>query len=162
MENPGISIEIVYELQMRGTFSELVLPKPVPRTEPLSRYAEKKSSPSPRPYSGLIIDARGTGARPALAPRILNEQGDEAYSVAYVEDRKEADIGIIAYVTTLEQANSHPRVGKTLMMLKALRATGSNSTDIVLADVDIETLHLIPEYFNFLKQAKVVAVLDPT
>jgi hypothetical protein len=108
----------------------------------------------------LVVDARGTGAHAALAPRILNEQGDEAYSVAYIEQRSMAEQGIVIYVPDLPSAQANPRVTSTPLFVKALRASGNNRTDLVISDADVQTIHGVPEHFKFLKQAKVLVVLD--
>ena len=114
----------------------------------------------PKSYSGLVIDAQGTGAHAALAPRILNEQGDEAYSVAYVEQRAVAEQGIAIYVSDSPSAYANPRVTNTPLVVKALRSSGNNHTDLVISDADAQTIHGVPNHFKFLKQAKVLVILD--
>ena len=158
-EMPDGSFETTVEMKLTGDFSGVVLPKPSPRADPLSQY-NKPGLSVPRSYSGLVVDARGTGAQTALAPRILNEQGDEAYSVAYVEQRSVAEQGIAIYVADLPSAQANPRVTNTPLLVKALRATGNNRTDLVVSDADVQTIHGIPEHFKFLKQAKVLVILD--
>jgi hypothetical protein len=138
--------------------SHVVLPKPSPRTDPLPQY--NRPVAVPKSYTGLVIDARGTGARTALAPRILNKQGDEAYSVAYVEQRSVAEQGIAIYVQDLPSAQANPRVTSTPLLVKALSASGNNHTDLIISDADVQTIHGVPEHFKFLKQAKVLIVLD--
>lgn len=161
-EMPDGSFETIVEMKLTGDFSGVVLPKPTPRTEPLPPYKKPivDGHAISKSYSGLVVDARGTGAQTALAPRILNEQGEEAYSVAYVEQRSVAEQGIAIYVADLPSAQANPRVTSTPLLVKALRATGNNRTDLVVSDADVQTIHGIPEHFKFLKQAKVLVVLD--
>jgi hypothetical protein len=160
-EMPDGSFETTVEMKLTGDFSGVVLPKPSPRAEPLSQY-KKPLAPASKSYTytGLVVDARGTGAQTALAPRILNEQGDEAYSVAYVEQRGVAEQGIAIYVPDLPSAQANPRVTSTPLLVKALRASGNNHTDLVVSDADVQTIHGVPEHFKFLKQAKVLVILD--
>jgi hypothetical protein len=161
-EMPDGSFETTVEMKLTGDFSGVVLPKPSLRTDPLP--PPKKGfvdvPPISTHYTGLVVDARGTGAHAALAPRILNEQGDEAYSVAYVEQRSVAEQGIAIYVADLPSAEANPRVTSTPLLVKALRASGNNRTDLVVSDADVQTIHGVPEHFKFLKQAKVLVVLD--
>lgn len=157
-EMPDGSYETTVEMKLTGDFSGVVLPKPSLRTNPLPQY--KMPIVVSKSYSGLVVDARGTGAQTALAPRILNEQGDEAYSVAYVEQRSVAEQGIAIYVSDLPSAQANPRVTSTPLLVKALRASGNNHTDLVVSDADVQTIHGVPEHFKFLKQAKVLVILD--
>ena len=162
-EMPDGSFETTVEMKLTGDFSGAVLPKPTPRTEPLQKYKNKPDEDGrakPKSYSGLVVNAQGTGAHAALAPRILNEQGDEAYSVAYVEQREVAEQGIAIYVSDLPSAQANPRVTNTPLLVKALRASGNNRTDLVISDADVQTIHGVPEHFKFLKQAKVLVILD--
>jgi hypothetical protein len=170
------SFETTVEMKLTGDFSNLMLPKPTPRPNPLPQYNRKDKQPTvdkhstdgtssgtpigPRSYTGLVVDARGTGASPALAPRILNEDGEEAYSVAYVEQRDVAKQGIAVYVSDPPSAEAHPRVTNTPLMVKALRAEGKQHTDLVIRDADAQTIHGVPEHFAFLKNAKVLIILD--
>lgn len=158
-EMPDGSFETTVEMKLTGDFSGVVLPKPTPRAEPLSQY-KKPMAPASKSYSGLVVDAQGTGAHAALAPRILNEQGDEAYSVAYVEHRDVAEQGIAIYVSDSPSAYANPRVTSTPLVVKALRASGNNHTDLVISDADAQTIHGVPGHFKFLKQAKVLVILD--
>lgn len=161
-ELPDGSYETTVEMKLTGDLSGVVLQKPSPRTDPLPRYhkAVTDGRTASRSYTGLVVDARGTGAQAALAPRILNEQGDEAYSAAYVEQRHVVEQGIAVYVADLPSAQANPRVTDTPLMIKALRATGRNRTDLVVSDADAQTVHGVPEHFKLLKQAKVLVVLD--
>jgi hypothetical protein len=161
-EMPDGSFETTVEMKLTGDFSGVVLPKSSPRTDPLPQYKKPvvDGHPVSKSYSGLVVDARGTGAHTALAPRILNEQGDEAYSVAYVEQRDVAEQGIAIYVPDLPSAQANPRVTSTPLLVKALRASGENHTDLVVSDADAQTIHGVPAHFKFLKQAKVLVILD--
>jgi hypothetical protein len=161
-EMPDGSFETTVEMKLTGDLSGVVLPKPSPRTESLPQYKKPvvDGHAISKSYSGLVVDARGTGAHAALAPRILNEQGDEAYSVAYIEQRSMAEQGIVIYVPDLPSAQANPRVTSTPLLVKALRASGNNRTDLVISDADVQTIHGVPEHFKFLKQAKVLVVLD--
>ncbi len=162
LEMPDGSFETTVEMKLTGDFSGVVLPRPSPRTESLPQYKKPvvDGHTISKSYSGLVVDARGTGAHAALAPRILNEQGDEAYSVAYVEQRGMAEQGIAIYVPDLPSAQANPRVTSTPLLVKALRASGNNRTDLVVSDADVQTIHGVPDHFKFLKQAKVLVILD--
>jgi hypothetical protein len=156
------SFETTVEMKLTGDFSSLLLPRPEPKSNPLPQYKKPAiGSPAiPPSYTGLVVDARGTGARPALAPRLLNEQGEEAYSIAYVEQRRTAEEGIVVYAPDPSSAAANPRVTSTPLLVKALRAQGNQRTDLVISDADAQTIHGVPSHFKFLKNAKVLVILD--
>lgn len=153
---PDGSYETTVEMKLAGEFSKLIIPKVAPKSTPLAQYQNGPVS-APKSYTGLVVDARGLGARPALAPRLLNEQGQEAYSVAYVEPHMTAENGIVLYAPDPAAARSNPRVTNSPLLIKALRADGA---DLYISDADAQTIHAVPEHFKFLKQAKVLVVLE--
>lgn len=158
-ELPDGSYETTVEMKLVGEFSNLVIPKVAPKSAPLTQY-QKGPVSVPKSYTGLVVDARGLGARPALAPRLLNEQEEEAYSVAYVEQPSIAEQGIVLYASDPQSAQSNPRVTNSPLLVKALRVQGAQKTDLIISDADAQTIHGVPEHFKFLKQAKVLIILD--
>ena len=159
-ELPDRTYEVTLEMDLKGNLNKTVAPKPKDQ-KPLKIQGNGKVPTSPKPlkYTGLVVDARGTGAQPALAPKILNEEGQEAYSVAYVEDAK-AENGIVVYVPDLSSAEAHPRVTHQPLVVKAMRATGQSKSDLVISDADAQSIHAVPAHFKFLERAQVLVVLD--
>lgn len=166
-ELPDGSFEMTVEMNLGGNFSQMLLPKTPPITEPLKRL--DKTPPPPQPpkaFTGLVVDARGTGAVPALAPKLLTLQGEEAYGPSYVEtfpsegQRLEDKFRIAWYVTNDQTARTHQKVSSNPLMIKAIRAEGKNRTDLVIEDADAQLIQLVPAHFQFLKQAKVLIILD--
>lgn len=153
---PDGSVETTVEMTLGREFSKLVIPKVDPKTVPLSQYQEKPTSPS-KSYTGLVVNAQGLRAHPALAPRLLNQQGEEVYSIAYVDQQATSKHGIVLYEPDLASAQSNPLVTNTPLTIKALRAEGA---DLYISDADAQTLHGVPRYFKLLKQAKVLVILD--
>ena len=72
------SVEVEYSVPMSG-ISDLMLP---PLTVPVAapgEVASAPSSPNAGGITGIIIDARGLKTRPAMAPRILDQNGNAVY-----------------------------------------------------------------------------------
>ena len=114
-------------------------------------------------FSGLVVDARGIGANPALAPRILTQAGQVVYSMAYVTSEERVGVrgnGSVAYVRDVESAMTHPRVAPSPMFVKAIGTEGTYHTDLVISDQEVQILHGIPEHFQILTRARVVVILD--
>lgn len=87
--------------------------------------------------TGLVIDARGLKVSPALAPRILAEDGKAFYSVDYLSEEARKSKGVASYFKTLDQAKKSMLVGDKPVVVKATRADG---TDLVLTADDIKKL----------------------
>ena len=155
-EMPDGSYETTVELKVGGQFTTSVIPPTPSKETPLPQYQSKPQN-TPTAYTGLVVDARTLGAHPALAPRLLNEQGEEAYSVAYVDRGIVSKGGIISYAPDPASAQSNQRVINNPLVIKAVRAEGA---DLYIRDADAQTLHGVPAHFKFLKQAKVLVILD--
>lgn len=153
-EMPDGSFETTVEMKIGGEFSKTVIPPTPSKDTPIY---PKRPQNIPTSYTGLVVDARTLGAHPALAPRILNEQGEEAYSVAYVDRGNVPKDGILSYAPDPASAQSNQRVTNNPLVIKALRADGA---DLYIRDADAQTLHGVPAHFKFLKQAKVLVILD--
>jgi hypothetical protein len=155
-ELPDGSYETTVEIKLGGELTNTLIPKVPPKTTPLGQYP-KSPVTAQKAYTGLVVDARGLAVRPALTPRLLNEQGEEAYSVAYVDQQTSAQEGIVLYVPDPASAQSNPRVTATPWVVQASRANGA---DLYISNADAQTIHGVPEHFKFLKQAKVLVILD--
>ncbi len=110
--------------------------------------------------SGLIIDARGLGVRPAMAPKILDENGNEIYGSKFVSREYAVDVGMVGYEKDLDRAQKNERVASTPMIVKAIQTSGPNQTDVVIRNADAQKIHNAARNMNFLQQCKVMFVLD--
>lgn len=165
-ELPTGEFETTVQMKMAGQLSESVLPKGTKITSPSPRYQQVPSPAKPKiPYTGLLIDARGTGARAALAPRIVTQE-DEIYGPDRVDKKfisgpSVAEPGRIAwYFTDEAKARAHYKVTANPLIVKALRATGENNTDLVIEETKAEYIEALPEHRAFLNQAKVLILVD--
>lgn len=87
------------------------------------------------PYTGLILDARGSGGKPALAPRILTDNGN---TLVFGWNGKDEAVcpasGLIGYADTLEKAGADPRVGARPLVVTAEKASGRvNPCDFIVS-----------------------------
>ena len=158
---PDGAYETTVEMKLTGSFSDIILPDKKELAAPQKISGSLPARMTLDNYTGLVVDARGTGALPSMKPRILNEDGVEAYSVSYVEAQDLINGGIVVYVADMPAAKRNGRVTAHPLIIKALRAAGEGKkTDIVIRNVDAQTLHVVPEHFEFLEKAKVLVVLD--
>jgi hypothetical protein len=111
-------------------------------------------------YTGLVINARGLGALASISPRVLDEKGGEVYGAGVVSAEGMKQGGIATYVKDPEAGKKHERAGKTPIVVKALKVSAKNKTDIVISNADADKLCDKGTNLSFLKDGKVVIVVD--
>lgn len=167
-ELPTGEIKTTVQMRVAGPLSDKI----VKIEKEISAPVMPPSSPpevsnKKKPYTGLVIDARGTGAQAALAPRILSESGVTIYGPDYpsktiVSGPTAEEPGRVAwYFSDEAQAMKHAKVNANPLVIKALRSAGASQTDLVIEDQMARRVQIPPEHFRFLKEARVLIVLDP-
>ena len=166
----GGAVEVTVAVAATGPFADLVLPRPAAPgspgpggTPPVSGPGPQASPPpmaSPVVYSGLVTDARGLGLKPAMAPKVVSESGQEIYGSAVVDREWAIQQGMVGYSKDLFAAQSSPRVGEKPLVVKGLRASGANGCDVVLSNADAVMLLAATGNLSFLEKAKVMVVVD--
>lgn len=111
-------------------------------------------------YTGLIIDARGTGVRPAMSPKIVDEDGKEVYGSAFVNRDFAIKQGIVGYAKDVNAAKQNERVTANPIVVKGVKTTGSGSSDIVISNADAAGLRDASKNLSFLEQTRVLVVVD--
>ncbi len=156
------SVEVDVEIPLSGILLDALLPQQIGGQTP----AQVQYGVAPQPafanavYSGLIIDARGLGLRPAMAPRIIDEDGNEIYGTGFVSRDYAVQIGVVGYDKDINRAKSNERVKDNPMIVKALSVSGTNKTDIVVSNADAANILAAGKNLNFMEQCKVMFILD--
>lgn len=153
------TIEVTVTVPLDDDLAKALLPSTVVDA-PTAQYAGAPASKS-RNFTGLIIDARGTGAIPALAPKITDENGREIYGSAYVSRQWAIKWGMAGYAKTPEQATAlRDRVGDQPGMIKALKATGASKCDLVISTKDASEVAAASKNMKFLSDCRVIVLVD--
>lgn len=149
-------------------------PEPVKPAPPLTASTAEKKPEPPRQATpsldvpttsfkggkatGLVIDGRGLGLRPALLPRIVDSEGQEIY-VGQVATRTNAvEQGVAGYARDVNAAAGNFRVTDNPAVMKGLRASGSARTDIVVGQADAQILRQLGGQGDFLQYCRVIIV----
>jgi hypothetical protein len=165
----GGTVEVTVAVPATGEFADLVLPRvatlkpPTPVVPPPPSPApmpEAKPAPPPVIYTGLVIDARGLGVKPAMAPKVLSEGGQEVYGFSVVDRNWVVQQGMAGYSKDLTAAQAHERVANRPLTVKAVAAVGVNKTDVVLSNSDAQLLLGFGPHLTFLEKARVMLVVD--
>jgi len=152
------TVEITLAMSLRGGFAQLVLPeeiKPLESVKPVPPVEQSSAV-----YTGLVVDARGLDARPAMSPKILDENGQEIYGSAYVSREYAVQQGMSGYAKNLEAAKSNQRVTDNPITVKGLRTEGAGRSDIVVSNADASVLRSASESLSFMKKCRVMIVVD--
>ncbi len=161
--NPDGSVEVLVGVKLQGDLLNTMIPKqtgggvPVPAAPQAPAQAPAQAGTA---YTGLIVDARGTGVRPAMVPKIRNEEGREVYGSSFVNRQYAVEQGMVGYLKDPVSAQANPRVTDRPLVVKAIKTDGPNKTDLVISNADAQTLHGMKEHLSFLEKARVMVVLD--
>jgi len=181
------SVEVVVEMPITGPISDVLLPtqfggghfmtagqlvcptcgqpwpqdKPVPPGVTLQQIGgATMPTASSGVYTGLIVDCKGLGVRPAMAPKIVDEQGNEIYGSKFVSRQWAVEIGMVGYDKDLNRARQNDRVTNNPLILKAVQASGPNKTDVVISSADATLVHQAAANQNFLDKCKVMFIVN--
>lgn len=168
------TVEVTLAMSLRGGFAQLILPKdiqqvpeiktipPAPPTPAQEPMTPEPMTPMPTPsvYTGLVVDAHGINARPAMSPKILDENGQEVYGSGYVSREYAVQQGMTGYAKDLATAQANPRVTNEPLTVKGLRTEGPGKSSLVISNADAAKIRSASENLSFLKKCRVVIVLD--
>jgi hypothetical protein len=152
------SVEVEVEVPLASLY-ETLLPDYIPEGQYPSTYPGAKGMGS-AVYTGLIVDATGLGARPALAPKIIDQNNMEVYGTGSVSRDYALQIGVVGYEKDINRARGNERVTNNPMIIKAIGVSGSHKADVVISNRDAEMIRSASQNLNFLQQCKVMIILD--
>jgi len=107
------------------------------------------------------VDARTMRAVPVLAPRILDENLEEVFGPAYVSREFAVQQGVARYTTDIWKAKFDTRVSDNPLIAKALKVLWPGRCDFIISNADAAKLKSASEHLKFLKECRVIIVLDP-
>jgi hypothetical protein len=162
-----LTVEVFVQIPLDGV-GDIVLPPTIqaqPSVKAWNWGEDGKSAPPAglrsSVYTGLVVDARGLGVLPALAPRVLEFGGAELYGSANVSREWAVKYGMAGYAKSVADARGmKDRVGDNPAIVKAVSASGSAKTDAVLSKEDALSLKSAAQNLKFLSEARVVFVVD--
>ena len=177
------TVEVTMQMSIYGAFAQLILPKDIKKLEPIKTHtpppAVKKPDTKPvekepvdtKPddtslesmsevFTGLVVDARGLNARPAMSPKIIDETGKEVYGSAYVSREFAVQQGMSGYAKELTAAQKNQRVTNNPLTVKGLSTKGSGRSNIIISNADAAKLRSASENLSFMRKCRVMIVVD--
>ena len=153
------SVEVTVGMKLTGALADALLPKP-PLPPPAGSTGTLAPGTPGQLYTGLIVDARGLGVRPAMAPKILDEDGKEVYGSAWINRDYAVREGMVGYMKDPAAAQANPRVTDKPLMVKALKVSGDARVDTVISNADATMLHNASQNLNMLEKCRVIILVD--
>jgi hypothetical protein len=166
---PGGRAEAKLRIPLYGNLARIIMPLAIAKTPAASALnkaieaqtvKELESATPAVVYTGMALDARGIQARPAILPRIFDEDGAEVYSLSKIDIEYAIKNGISGYTRDLSAPQNNQRVGVNPITVKALGISGAGKSDIIIGDIDAQKVRSAAERSSFLKQCKVLIILD--
>ncbi len=108
--------------------------------------------------SGLVIDARGTGVDPAIAPEVVDEAGGHLYGVVDMTAYAASLRGPVVYVSDAADPAAARRAGAAPSFVRAKAAR--SGVDIVLDAEAAAALREVGASSDALSRGAVVVVVD--
>ena len=162
------TVEAWSRMKLNGGFSQLILPPGIRQIESIKQVRRgknsihlKSSSRSSPIYTGMVVDARGLGAIPVIAPRIFDENLEEVFGPTYASREYAVQQGVASYTTDISQARLDIRVSHNPIVVKALKTIWPGRCDFIISNSDADKLRSASEHLLFLRECKVIIVLDP-
>ncbi len=180
------SVEVVVEMPITGAILDALLPsqfgggqyltagqmlcptcgqpwpqgRPVPPGVSLQQVGGTMPTTASGVYTGLIVDCKELGIRPAMAPKIIDEQGNEIYGSKFVSREWAVEIGMVGYDKDLNRARQNDRVTNNPLVIKGVSSSGPNKTDVVISSADAALIHQAAANQNFLDKCKVMFIVN--
>jgi len=149
-------------------------PEPPKVVQPQQPQPERKPEPAQQPpvtvpdqssaqfkggkATGVVIDGRGLGLKPALLPKIIDPQGQEIYVGQVVARTNAVEQGVAGYAKDVNAAANNFRVTDNPAVIKGVRASGAARTDVMLSQSDSQMLRELGNKGDFLQYCRVIIV----
>jgi hypothetical protein len=164
--------EVTVRMSLSGKFAQTIIPKAISEEKKRETPPPAPVQPEPAPvkpvptpaaapvYTGMVVDARGLGARPAMSPKVVDEAGAEVYGSMIVDKTFAVSQGISGYARDLTAAQGNQRVTNNPVTVKGVSAEGAGKSDIKISNDDAGQIRSAAENLSFMKKCRVMIVLD--
>jgi hypothetical protein len=155
------SVEVDMEMLLTGKVGDVLYPEQMGgKTPTYQNLPSNFNTQEPQTYTGLIIDATMTDAMPAMVPAVLDESGEGIYGQDFVPRESAVRNGVVVYAKTMEEARANAaRVGSNPLVIRAVKSSGLNKADLIIADSDVENVAVIADNTDIYDNCRVIIVL---
>lgn len=153
----SVKVLMALDIMTNTLISDLINNINTYKTEPIITYFDTGTD-----YDSLVIDARNIGFTPSLFPTVYDEDGNEIYSISYINKNAIYTNAYITYSTNsfLTNQNITNIIGKKPYNVVAWRARGRLSSDLVIGNEDASIIMSSQKLKNAIRNCKVVFIID--
>ena len=174
---PDGGVEITVKVPLWGTdsiISPLMGQKPV-------QAVTLAPEPGEDSHTGLVIDARGLGLKPACFPEVRDEAGNVVYGAGTADRGMVEKHGLIEYRSLPKDANislffgegaviirpvdttppAAPREGRRPLKIKGVNKAGALKANVLISSEDAKRIKADAGMVGALQRSKVIIVTDP-
>ncbi|MGH7260524.1 MAG: hypothetical protein ACREI9_07555 [Nitrospiraceae bacterium] len=174
--HPDGSVEVTVKVPMYGVDSLMtpILPE--------KGFTSQDIPPeSPDGYTGMVIDARGLGLKPACFPSVVDDKGQVVYGPQTVDKAAAEKDGMMHYMTAPKGADLSslfgedayiispvqaapavvPREGRRPLKIKGMDKAGALKANIIISSDDAKKIREDASMSGALKRSRVTVVTDP-
>ncbi|XPV74857.1 MAG: hypothetical protein ACNI27_09415 [Desulfovibrio sp.] len=126
-----------------------------------ANFTNEMSEPVVGHYTGVLIDARGLTARPALLPVVYDAEGNGVYGAFAVSREAVMTYGLAGYLLENSAAEVKYRVGGNPLIVRGLRTLGLDKTGIVVSHADGRKIQALLANGKIQERCKVMVLISP-
>lgn len=105
-------------------------------------------------YSSVVFDASGTGLKPAMFPKIYDENGNLLFDTGtYVDTTSEYGRRVVQYIKSLDKILTNPDLKNNPIIIKVKELRGKLDSDIVISNENADKYKWLKDAFQFLLKA---------
>jgi hypothetical protein len=153
------SVEVTLRMELAGALSELVLPKEIKTIDPVLQ-TKGPAENSGKAFTGLIVDCTGMRVRPAMAPKVYDEEGRLVYGPPFISREYAVKEGIARYIRDIAASKTESRVASRPLTVRGIRISETGSSDIVISNPDAARVKASAGNLKSLQRCRVLIVLD--
>ncbi|NOY70361.1 MAG: hypothetical protein GXP53_12905 [Deltaproteobacteria bacterium] len=143
-------------IPLTGPLAQLLLPENIVPIE-TQKVGDDSADTATHDYTGLVVDARGLNPAPAMCIRIVDEQGESVYGPAFISREYAVQKGVCTYsINQIDQENQDKRVGKTPLIVRAIRIMPPGTSDLMISNTDAARIRAAVSHLFFLRKCRVL------
>jgi hypothetical protein len=146
-------VDLIVQMSLDGPLGKTLIQDAGKKADSVPAKGEAKNT-------GLVIDARGFKAKPALSPKVLDEKGEVVYSSEYLGEEALDTLGVVGYFKDIDSAKKNKRVGANPLVIKAKGLSKDSKTDLVISNQEASNFKSADANVKYLVDGKVIIVID--
>ena len=155
----SMDVSVIVEVPLTGAHTEALLGEELKARPASPEPGRARTVTGSRAVTGLVVDASGLDLTPAMAPKIVDEAGQEVYGTADVSRQFAITQGVVGYHNNVEAAAQNERVAGNPLVVRGIRVSGPNNCDVVISTADANRIREMAGNQTFLAECRVMIVV---